>query len=498
MENITTTNQMQSSSATPFQKVDGSEYIAAIDLGTTKVVTIVGRRASGKKIQIVASSEIESQGIFRGEVLNITQVVEAMQSTLDDVRQKVGTNITDVYVGIAGQHIRCIDSRWDTHRTDGDNEITTHEIQEMEDKMYEMRVNPGEKILHVIPQNYNVDDHYGVNNPVGMLGKELSANYRIFIGKMQSAEYSNRCITRVGLNLKKLILEPLASAQAVLSEEEKEVGVAMVDIGGGTTDLAIYYDGIVRHSAVIPFGGNSISEDIRQGCGILPRQANGIKIQYGSCYSDLVDDTMLVIQSVNGCEPREVSFKFLAEIIEARMSEILDAVMYEIARAGYDAGKLPAGIVFTGGGAMIQHLKEFVATKTGMEARVVRPTINITSDSPKEVRQCSYATAIGLLLKGMEYEDAVIAPQIVEEQPIDKIPEVVIDDVKEKGLFGWITKQPKEKKTPKIKRTQEKKKENVENTDNGGEEEKEKIKRHPIRDLFEPITNPDRFYDNAV
>ena len=404
------------------------EFIAAIDLGTTKVVTILGRRSADNKVHIIASSEVPSKGIMRGEVLNIREVEEAIRVTVNDVRQKSGIDFKEVYVGIAGQHIRRIDSRLDNIRHDDYEEISAREISEMKEKMYKTSIEPGEKILHVIPQSYNVDSHLGVapDAVVGMLGKRIEGNYRIFVGRTQSANYTQRCVEQAGLRLKQLVLEPLASAKAVLSDDEKAIGVAMVDIGGGTTDLVVYYDNIVRHTAVIPFGGNVVTEDIRHGCGILSRDANNIKLQYGSCFSDLVNNTMLVLKGVNGREAREFTFKFLAEIIEARMSEIIEAVMYEIERSGY-ADKLPAGIVFTGGGAMIQHLSEFVRAKTGMEARIAKP-LNITSDSADEVKQCSYSTAVGLLLKGLEValpveEKEELVVEIEEEEIVVKKPE---------------------------------------------------------------------------
>jgi cell division protein FtsA len=410
--------------AMPSTYASGTDCVAAIDLGTTKVVVIIGRKASDGKLKVIACSETPSQGIRRGEVLNIREVEEAVQVTLRDIRSRTQIDFKDVYVGIAGQHIRCFDSRVNNLRPDGDAEISEHEIRELEEQMYRMHVEPGEKILHVIPQSYNVDDYLGITRPVGMPGKQLEANYRIFVGKLRSADYINRCIKQAGLSLKQLILEPIASAQAVLSADEKEIGVAMVDIGGGTTDLVIYYDNIIRHSAVIPFGGNVISEDVRHGCGLLPRQANAVKEQYGSCFSEMVDDTLLIIEGVNQQE-REISFKFLAEIIEARMDEIMDAVMYEIDQSGY-GDKIHAGIVFTGGGAMMQHLVPFVNNKTGLPARVAKP-MNLTDDSPAEVRQCSYATAVGLLLKGMAHEAALVLPQQMPPVAIEQPASVPVD-----------------------------------------------------------------------
>jgi len=390
------------------------EYIAAIDLGTTKVVTLVGQRSADGKVKVIASSETPSlDGIQRGEVLNIRKVTDAVQHTLDEVRQLTNLPINDVYVGIAGQHVHRIDSRLDNIRSDDYSEITEQEIREMEEKIHKTKVEPGEKILHVIPQNYNVDGRCGIINPVGMLGKRVEANYRIFVGKTQSAEYTHRCIQQVGLNLKQLILEPLASAKAVLDNDEMACGVAMVDIGGGTTDLVVYYDNVVRHTAVIPFGGNIVTEDIREGCGVLPRLAEDIKIQYGSCFSDLVENTLLVVPGISGRGPREISLKFLAEIIEARMNEIMDAVLYHIELSGY-ADRLHAGIVFTGGGSTMQDLAEFVRNKTGMDVRIAKP-LNITDDSITDVQYPSYSTAVGLLLKGIEYESTpALEPVLVE------------------------------------------------------------------------------------
>ena len=423
-------------SATGGATASGEEYIAAIDLGTTKVVTLIGRKAANGKVHVLASSETPSQGIMRGEVLNIGQVTEAIQNTVDDVRKKSGIAFQDVYVGIAGQHIRRIENNLDCMRKNDQEEISESEISNMKKQMYSIGIEPDEEILHVIPQSYNVDEYFGISDPVGFSGKRLGGSYRIFVGKAKSAKYTGQCMQRAELKLKQLILEPLASAQAVLSDDEKEIGVAMVDIGGGTTDLAVYYDNVVRHTAVIPFGGNVITDDIRHGCGVMPRQANAMKEQHGSCFSELAGDSVLMIPGINGREPQEISFQFLAGIIEARMEEIIEAVMFEIERSDY-AGKLSAGIVFTGGGALIQHLEEFVHNKTGIHARVAKP-LNITDDSCTEIRRSSYSTAVGLLLKGLEYEEkAVAAPPVLE-------PVLVPDDRGKKP-----PKPPKPPKSPR-------------------------------------------------
>ena len=378
-------------------------YIAAIDLGTTKVVGLVGEKTPfGCKV--VAYSENPSQGVMRGEVVNIQNVLNAIKPCLEDIQQKIGKKISKVYVGIAGQHIRSQAECNVVTRTN-DKEITWEEIHQLEQAMYKSRVEPGEEILHVIPQCYHIDDFLEISTPIGMIGKRIEANYRLFIGKISSAEHTKRCIAQAGLHLERLILEPLASAKAVLTEDEKELGVAMIDIGGGTTDLLVYHDNVIRHTAVIPFGGNVITEDIRKGCGVTLRQAELMKIQYGSCYSDLSPaNKTIIVPGIGERDPREISFRMLASVIEARVSEILDAVFFEIENSGY-AEKLTAGIVLTGGGALMMHLVQYVKFKTGYEARIAKPSF-LEEDSCPEVHRTACACAVGLLLKGFEYKEA--------------------------------------------------------------------------------------------
>lgn len=424
------------------------KYIAAIDLGTTKVVTLIGEKMPSGKVHVVAHCEAPSSGVNRGEVLNIQEVANAVKPTVEEVKQMAGIDFSEVYVGVAGQHIRCVENRFDIIRNDYYTEVSEEEIKQLERNMYHTRIEPGEEILHVIPQSYNVDDHWGIANPVGMLGRKLEANFRVFVGRTTSADHSKRSIQRLGLNLKRLVLEPIASARAVLHDEEKEMGVAMIDIGGGTTDLIIYYDNIIRHSAVIPFGGNVITEDIRKGCGILPRQAEQLKVQFGSCYGELaVGNKIITIPGVCGREPREVSFKLLAQIIEARMSEIIEAVWYEIERSGY-ADKLHAGLVLTGGGALLEHLPEFMKYKTGMDVRRGKPLF-LTSDSSEDVNRCSFTTAVGLLMKGFDYEEelereaAMKLTDVLVPEP-EPVPEE--ETVVAGGKAGKRSKSPKESK----------------------------------------------------
>ena len=272
--------------------------------------------------------------------------------------------------------------------------------------MFASRVEPGEEVLHVIPQSYHVDENDNMD-PVGMYGNSIQASYRLFIGKSLSAEYTKRCIENAGLKLTQLILEPLASAAAVLQEDEKELGVALVDIGGGTTDVLVYHNNIVRHTAVIPFGGNVITEDIRQGCEVTARQAEQFKIQYGSAYADLApENKTLIIPGIGGREQREINFRFLANIIEARVDEIIEAVMYEIRQSGY-ADRIPGGIVLTGGGALLNNLSAFIKYKTGYDARIARnANVTTTESCIDDINYLTYSCAIGLMMKGFEPAEA--------------------------------------------------------------------------------------------
>jgi len=379
-----------------------NEYVAAIDLGTTKVVALVGKKTRSGKLHILAYSKAESKGIKRGVVLNIEETVNAIQQTVEEVQLKSGIIFDEVFVGIAGQHIKSIRNRGYINRDSLENEIKKEDIQALILDMQKIPLDAGEEIIHIIPQSFMVDNESGVKNPVGMTGRRLEANFHIVIGQIASAKNIEKCINRVGLKVRELILEPLASAAAVLTDDEKEAGVALVDIGGGTTDLAVYYDGVVRHTAVIPFGGNVITNDIKEGCSILLRQAEALKVQFGSALGDLApEDKIVSIPGISGREPKEISFRTLAYIIQSRMEEIIDAVMFEIESSGV-ADKLSAGVVITGGGSLLRHLPQLIKFKTGMDVRIGKPNEHLSADSGEEINQPLFSTGVGLVLKGFE------------------------------------------------------------------------------------------------
>ncbi len=377
--------------------------VAAVDIGTTKIVSIVGKRNENNKLEILGMSKTPSRGVKRGVVLNIEETVNSIRTTIDEVRVKSGVELSTVYVGIAGQHIKSVRNRGYINRDSYDDEITKDDIQRLIDDMYKIPIDAGEEIIHVLPQHYIVDNETGVKNPAGMSGKRLEGNFQIVIGQIASAGNIEKCINRVGLHVCELILEPLASSEAVLTEDEKEAGVALVDIGGGTTDIAVYFDEVIRHTAVIPFGGNVVTSDIKEGCAILGRQAELLKIQFGSALGDLAsEDKVVTIPGISGREPKEISFKSLAYIIQSRMEEILDAIMFEIENSGV-LDKLSAGLVLTGGGALLKHLPQLVKFRTGLDVRVGYPTERLAADQDEDILQPMYSTSVGLLLKGMDH-----------------------------------------------------------------------------------------------
>jgi cell division protein FtsA len=381
------------------------QYVAAIDIGTTKIVAIVGKKNENGKIEILGLSKALSKGVKRGVVLNIEETVNAIQTTVEDVQKRSGVLFSEVFVGIAGQHIKSMKNRGYIIRDAYDDEIQKEEVFRLIEDMHKIHIDIGEEIIHVIPQNFIVDNETGVKSPIGMCGRRLEANFHIVIGQVAAAKNIEKCIRKANLTVKDMILEPLASSDAVLTDDEKEAGVVLVDIGGGTTDVAVYYDNIIRHTAVIPFGGNVVTKDIKEGCAILQRHAEQLKIQYGSALGDIApEDKVVSIPGISGREPKEISFKSLAYIIQSRMEEIIDAVNFEIQNSGY-ADKLAAGVVITGGGAMLKHLPQLMKFKTAMDVRIGLPNEHLAGTAKNEINQPMYATSVGLIMRGFEYLD---------------------------------------------------------------------------------------------
>ncbi len=378
-----------------------SELVVGLDLGTTKIAAIVGRRNEFGKVEILGVGKTESLGVNRGVVVNIEQTVASIKNAVSIAADKANVDIGEVIVGIAGQHIKSMQHRGMITRQSLDDEVSQKDIDNLIDNMHRLVMSPGEEIIHVIPQEYIIDSESGIKNPIGHAGIRLEGNFHIITGQVSAVKNIFKCVDRAGLQTADLHLEPLASADAVLSDEEKEAGVVLVDIGGGTTDVAIFYDGIIRHTAVIPFGGNIITDDIKEGCGIIRTQAEQLKVKFGSALSqENQENEIISIPGLRGRPHKEISVKFLAQIIQARMEEILEFVLFEIKSSGYER-KLAAGIVVTGGGALLKHLPQLVMLTTGLDCRIGTPNEHLAGNED-ELKNPLYATGVGLVMKGIE------------------------------------------------------------------------------------------------
>jgi len=378
-----------------------SELVVGLDLGTTKIAAIVGRKNEFGKVEILGVGRAESLGVNRGVVVNIEQTVASIKAAISIAADKANVDIGEVIVGIAGQHIKSMQHRGMITRQSLDDEVNQKDIDNLIDNMHRLVMSPGEEIIHVIPQEYIIDSESGIKNPIGHAGIRLEGNFHIITGQVSAVKNIFKCVDRGGLKTVDLHLEPLASADAVLSDEEKEAGVVLVDIGGGTTDVAIFYDGIIRHTAVIPFGGNIITDDIKEGCGIIRAQAEQLKVKFGSALSqENQENEIISIPGLRGRPHKEISVKYLAQIIQARMEEILEFVLFEIKSSGYER-KLAAGIVVTGGGALLKHLPQLVMLTTGMDCRIGTPNEHLAGNDD-ELKNPLFATGVGLVMKGIE------------------------------------------------------------------------------------------------
>jgi cell division protein FtsA len=382
--------------------MEPSEIVVGLDIGTTKIAAIVGRRNENGKIEILGFGKTESIGVKRGVVANIDDTVKSIIGAVKEAENTSETNIATVNVGIAGQHIKSIQYRGSVIRPNSELEISQNDIEGLTENMFKLAMNPGEEIIDVIPQEYTVDGESGIRQPKGMLGHQLEANFHIITGQTMAARNIYKCIKKATLEVDSLVLEPLASAEAVLSEEEKEAGVVLVDIGGGTTDIAIFQDGIIRHTAVIPFGGDIITEDIKEGCTIIKKHAEDLKVKFGSALaSENRDEEVVAIPGLRGRPPKEITLRNLASIIQARMEEIIEHVYFEIKNSGFEK-KLIAGIVLTGGGAQLKHITQLTEFITGMDTRIGYPNEHLAPGLPEEMASPMYATGIGLVIIGLK------------------------------------------------------------------------------------------------
>ena len=432
--------------------MDNNKIAVGLDIGTTKIVAMVGKYNEYGKLEILGIGKTKSLGVHRGVVNNITQTIQSIQQAIQDAETASGEKITEVIVGIAGQHIRSLQHSDYITREDSETVIGEGDIDMLCNQVFKLVMLPGEEIIHVLPQEFKVDGQSEITEPIGMYGGRLEANFHVVVGQVSSIKNIGRCVKSAGLALSGITLEPLASANAVLGQEEKEAGVALIDIGGGTTDLAIFKDGIIRHTAVIPFGGNVITEDIKEGCSIIEKQAELLKIKFGSAWpGENKDNEIVSIPGLRGREPKEITLKNLSKIIHARVIEIIEQVYLEIKNYGHEEQKkkLIAGIVLTGGGSQLNHLKQLVEYITGMDTRVGFPNEHMAGDSDSEVTSPMYATAVGLVLNSLDNSEiqtdvSSFNPEDGEEEEAEETSQEVEEhkEKKKKNRFfdNWAEK----------------------------------------------------------
>jgi cell division protein FtsA len=379
--------------------------IVGLDIGTTKIACIAGRKNEYGKLEIVGFGRANSNGVKHGQVLNIDETIKAIRAALDNcMASNTGIDFKEVYVGIAGHHIKSLQTRGDIVRQDTNEEITQREIDQLVADQFKTYIPAGDQIIDVIPQEFTVDNFQNIPNPIGYGGVKVGANFHIITGDKNAIRNINRAVEKSNLITKDLVLQPLASASAVMGQEDLEAGVAIVDIGGGTTDLAVFYEGILKHTAVIPFGGENITNDIKTGLGVLKTQAEQMKVQFGSALSNEAKaNAFITIPGLRGMPAKEISVKNLANIVQARMSEIMDFVSYHLKQVGMDNRMLNGGIVLTGGGSQLKHLIQLTEYVTGLNARIGFPTEHLAAGHIDELAKPTYSTCIGLILKG--YDD---------------------------------------------------------------------------------------------
>jgi cell division protein FtsA len=430
-----------------------SPIIVGLDIGTTKIAAIAGRKNEFGKLEILGFGRANSSGVLHGQVLNIDQTIKAIQQALVNCYESnPELEINEVYVGIAGHHIKSLQTRGDIVRHSTDDEIKQLEIDQLVADQYKTYIPAGDQIIDVIPQEYTVDNIPNIVDPIGYTGVKVGANFHIITGDRNAIRNINRSVEKAGLKVKDLMLQPLASSAAVMSEQDIEAGIAILDIGGGTTDLAVFYEGILKHTAVIPFGGENITNDIKMGLGVLKTQAELMKVQYGSALSEAAQNNAFIkIPGLRGLPSREISVKNLASIIQARMSEILAFVTFHLKQVGMDNKMMNGGIVLTGGGSQLKHLIQLTEYATGLNARIGYPNEHLASNHISELEKPMYSTCIGLILKGYSVYESnqnrlnpeqrrthLKPPVQVEEQPA---PEMVIKAIpikERKTLKGFM------------------------------------------------------------
>lgn len=376
--------------------MDKNEKIfAAVDIGSTKIVALAGKKNEEGKIQIIGLGQSTSRGVNRGVVLNVDEAFAAISEAVSRAEKDCGHEIENVFVNISGKHLTTLTTN--NQRTTGrDRCVSETDIELMMEQARQTNLSEDMTIYHINPEFYTIDGEQVMSNPVGTIGEKIEANFKIHIAPDSYQRNISKCLERGSIQVQKAILDPIASSEVVLTEDEKEAGVALVDIGGGTTKISIFCEGVLCFTSMVPFGGNVITNDIKEGCSITAKEAESLKRQFGQAIADFAPENKVVTIQRNGWEPKQISFKSLAHIIQARMEEIIVGFFYQIKKSGY-ADKLGAGIVITGGTSLLNNLGQLVKFHTGFDVRIGKPNLN-TFVTDREVDNPIFATALGLLM----------------------------------------------------------------------------------------------------
>jgi len=382
--------------------------VVGLDIGTTKVCAIVASADENGKVNILGVGKAPSDGLNRGVVVNIEKTVNAIRKAVEQAELASGIKVHAVNVGIAGDHIRSMRSKGVITINNKDQEITPHDVERLLEDCQRIMLPTDQSIIHVIPQEFIVDGQDGITDPVGMSGMRMEAEVHVITGLVSAAKNIYRCVERAGYQVADVILEPLGSSYAVLEDEEKEAGVVLVDIGGGTTDIAIFQDNVIRHISVVAIAGSKVTDDIRIGLSVLEEQAIKLKHEHGLAYVNLVEEEEIIpVPGIAGRPPKEIKKSILAQIIQARMEEILEIVAIEIKRSGY-ASELSAGVVFTGGGSLLSGICPLANDVLGMDAKVGIPR-GLTGGLVSEVNNPIFATGVGLVLHALKSKSGSMA-----------------------------------------------------------------------------------------
>jgi cell division protein FtsA len=426
------------------KKITEKRSFSAIDIGTTKIVALSGYITEKNEITVLGKGYAPSMGVSRGEIINLEYSVTAIRQAVAKAKAEAGFFNPEVVVGIAGKHIHSTQNRWFINRDDSEIPITKEEIEKLRQDNRHVNLEPDEEIIHTIPQTFRIDNEHEVADPIGMTGRRIEANFHIVIGKGTAIKFIRNAIQRAGLEVKDFMLEPIASATSTLTEEEKNIGVALIDIGGGTTDIAIYHDNIVQFTEVIPFGGKAITNDISKGCNILPKDAEWLKTDYGNTIQDYAKENEYVsVPGINGRAPKEISIKHLSGIIQARMEEIIDAALFVINTSGY-AKKLGAGIVVTGGGSLLENLPQLLSFKIGIESKIGTPINFINYANHTEFNNPIFSTGVGLLMHASSIHN------YTEEMEVEAVTEMAEQENKNSKKVTQLKKQTSNKLIEKL------------------------------------------------